>query len=76
MVLEIPEESPALPDHHQQPSPAVVVLLVDLEMFGQVVDTLGEQRDLDLRRTGVRGVLAERFDNGLAVVHEGLSFAR
>jgi hypothetical protein len=49
---------------------------VDLEMFGQVVDTLGEQRDLDLRRTGVRGVLAERFDNGLGVVHEGLSFAR
>ena len=49
---------------------------MDLEMLGQMIDTLGEQGNLDLRRAGVCCMLAERFDNGLAVVHEGLSFAR
>ena len=76
LIFEVPEVSPAFADHHQQPSAAVVVLLVDLEMLGQVVDTLGEQRNLDFRRTGVVCMHAERFDNGLRVVHEGLSFAR
>ena len=31
----------------------MVVLRVGLEMLGQVVDALGEDRDLDFGRTGV-----------------------
>ena len=44
-------------------------------MLGEVVDAFGEQRDLDLRRAGVGSVRAEFIDDGLSVVHEGLSFA-
>ena len=32
---------------------AVLVLLVDLEVLGEVVDAAGEQRDLHLGRAGV-----------------------
>src|SRR5690606_10375484 len=61
-------EQPAAPvDHLQQAAPAVVVLLVGLEVFGQVRDARAEQGDLDLRRAGV--VLAALvFGNDLAVV--------
>ena len=50
-------------DHLQQPATAVVVLRVGPEVVGQVVDFLGEERDLDLRRAGVvlvRAVLRRR----------------
>src|SRR5262249_51971079 len=40
-------------DQHEQAAPAVVVLLVDLEVFGEVVDALGEEGDLHLGRPGV-----------------------
>src|SRR5215467_8311581 len=47
-------QQPAAPaDQQQQAAPAVVVMLVDLEVLGQVVDPPGQQRDLDLRRAGV-----------------------
>src|SRR5688572_501555 len=52
--LEIIEQLPPSRDHLEQPATRVVVLLVDLEMFGQLVDPLGEQGDLDARRTGIR----------------------
>jgi hypothetical protein len=37
----------------------VVVLLVHLEVLGQVVDAIGQERDLDLGGTGVAVVLLE-----------------
>jgi hypothetical protein len=75
LFVEVPEESPALTDHHQQPSTAVVVLFVDLEMLGEMVDAFSEQRYLDLRRTGVRSVRAKFINDCLCVVHED-SFLR
>ena len=36
----------------------MVVLHVGLEMLGEIVDALGEDRHLDFRRTGVSGLLA------------------
>ncbi len=75
LFLEVPEQSPTLTDHHEQTAPAVMVLLMDLQMLGEVVDALGQQRNLDLRRTCVRGVRAVFFYNSLRVVHEVLSYA-
>ena len=51
-------------DEQQQSASRVVIVLVQLEMFGQIGDPLGQQRDLSLRRTGVgvvQTVLAEDF---------------
>lgn len=75
MFLEIPKQSPALADHHEQTPPAVMVLLVDLQVFREVIDPLGEQRNLNLRRTGVRGMRAIFVYNRLSVGHEVLSYA-
>src|SRR5699024_10518665 len=47
-------QQPAPPaDQQQQAAPGVVVVLVGLEVLGEVDDPLGEQRDLRLRRAGV-----------------------
>src|SRR5579885_3269023 len=57
------EKAPPAADQHEQAAPAVVVLLVRLEVLGEVVDALREDGDLHLGRTGVRlveAVLADR----------------
>ena len=52
-----------------------MVLLIDLQMLGEVIDTPCQQRNLDLRRTGVVRVRAIFIYNSLRVVHEVLSYA-
>ena len=52
-----------------------MVLLVDLQVLGEVIDTPCQQRNLDLRRTGVVRVRAIFIYNSLRVVHEVLSYA-
>jgi hypothetical protein len=73
--LEVPEQSPTLTNHHQQTSPAVMVLLIDLQVLSEVVDALGQQRHLDLCGSSVIGVCTVFFYNSLGVVHEVLSYA-
>ena len=48
-LLEVLEEAPALADEQQQAAARVVVVLVRLEVLGEVLDALGEEGDLDLR---------------------------
>ena len=52
-----------------------MILLMGLQMVGEVVDSICQQRNLDLRRTGVRGMRAIFIYNSLRVVHEVLSYA-
>ena len=52
-LLEVAEKASSLTDHHQKAASAVVILLVNLEVLGEVVDPSGEQGDLNLGRTGV-----------------------
>ena len=75
LFLEVPKQSPTLTDHHEQASPTVMILLMGLQMVGEVIDPLSEQRNLDLRRTGVRGMRAIFVYNRFRVVHEVLSYA-
>src|SRR3954462_10129023 len=59
-ALQVLQQPAALTDEDQQTPTAVVVVLVGLEVLGEVLDALREHRDLDLRGTGValvRGVL-------------------
>src|SRR5579884_1438326 len=65
LATEIVEERPALVDQHQKSATGVIVLRMALEMLGQVVDALREDRDLDLGRTGVALALGMFLDQRL-----------
>jgi hypothetical protein len=67
-ALEVIEQRAALVDQHQKAAARVVVLRVDLEMLGQVDDTLGQDRDLDLGRTRVFGPTGMRLDQFLLLL--------
>ena len=58
-ILEVLQEPPAAADHLEQTVAGVLVLLVLLEMFGELVDSGAEQRNLHRRRAGVVGVQAK-----------------
>ena len=45
-VLQITQKAPALTDLHEQTAAAVVILLVNLQVLGQLVDRRSEDRDL------------------------------
>ena len=61
-VVQIIEEPAALADHQQQPAARAVILLGRLQMLGQLVDALREQRDLHVGGTGVFGVQLKLFN--------------
>ena len=52
-LLEVVQQATALADELEKATAGVVVLLVDLEVLGEVADALREQRDLNLGRAGV-----------------------
>jgi len=47
-ALEVVQKTPALRDHLEQAAPRMVIFLVRLEMLGQLVNALAEQRNLHL----------------------------
>ncbi len=51
--LEIVEQPAAFVDQANKPSPAVVVFLVHCQVLSQLVDVLGQDRDLGFRRSGI-----------------------
>jgi len=51
--LQVVQQLPALGDHEEQAAMAVHVLRVALHVFGQFVDALGQNGDVNFRRTGV-----------------------
>src|SRR5689334_4906249 len=74
--LQVLEETATATDQGQKTATRVVVVLVELQVLGQVGDALGEHRDLDLGRTGValdRGVLRHDVLLLLSAERHGLS---
>jgi hypothetical protein len=63
VLLEIIEQPPSLPDKHKEASAGVVIFDMNLEVSGEVLDTLAEQSHLHFRRTGVRVVELELLYN-------------
>ena len=53
VVFDVVEQPATLTYQHEKASATVVVLLVDLEVLGEVRDTCGKQRNLNLGRTRV-----------------------
>ena len=61
-VLQVVEQAAVLADHDQQTTARAMIFFVGLQMVGQMVDAMREQRDLHIRRTGVFGVQLKLFN--------------
>src|SRR6266566_4110408 len=68
-AVQVGEQPSALSDQTEQPATTCVVVAGGAQMFGEVLDPLGQERDLDLRRAGVLVVTAVRR-NHLVLVRE------
>src|SRR5206468_10027769 len=66
-TVQVGEQPSALYDHAEQPAATGVVVAGGAQMFGEVLDSLGKERDLDLRRAGVLVVTAVRRDHLILV---------
>ncbi|VXC31423.1 hypothetical protein PLANTIT3_70096 [Plantibacter sp. T3] len=66
--LEVAEEAATLSDQEQQATTRVVVVLVLLEVLGEVLDAAGHDRHLDLGGSGVTWVGCVLFDDRLLTV--------
>ena len=53
LALQVVQQATTLADHHQQAAARVEILVVRREMLGEVLDPLGENRNLHFRRTRV-----------------------
>jgi hypothetical protein len=53
VVFNVVEQTSPTADQHEQSAAGVVVLGVDLQMLGEILDAMGQQTDLYLRATGV-----------------------
>jgi hypothetical protein len=50
VLLEVFQKASPFSNHHQQPPSRVVVLSVNFKVLGEVIDPLGKNRDLHIRR--------------------------
>ena len=63
VLRHIVQQTTALADHLEQTHTAVVVLLVHLQVLGELIDPLGEDRDLHLGGAGIALVGLVVLDN-------------
>jgi len=61
-IGQIIQQTAALADHQQQTTAGAMILLGRLQMLGQMVDAVREQRDLHVGRTRVLRVRLELFN--------------
>ena len=62
-LVQVVEQRAALANHLQQTTTRVLIFFVSLEVLGQLLDLLGEDTDLDLRRTSVTLVGGQAGNN-------------
>jgi hypothetical protein len=60
---EIIKKTPPLPNEFQQPSAREMVLSVSFEVFRQLTNTLGQQRNLYFRGAGICSVAPKLIDS-------------
>src|SRR5207237_7961649 len=65
LSLDVLEKPPPFPDQHQQAPARVVILRMRLEVLGEPIDALGQERDLHLRGPRVPLVSLELLDQAL-----------
>jgi hypothetical protein len=70
LAAEVIKKSPPLANHHQQTATAVVIAFVKAQVLGQMIDPLGQQRYLHLRRPGIAIAVAELGNDLLCGLHD------
>src|SRR5688500_11753335 len=68
LLLEVVEQATTLPDHDQQAATRVEILLVRLQMLGQILDPFGQESHLHLRCAGVLAAIAVFLDQFLLAI--------
>jgi hypothetical protein len=68
LLLEIIEETSPLTYQFQKPSPGMMILCMGLEMFGQIIDPLAQDGDLNLRRPRIGNMSLVFLDDGLLLL--------
>ena len=63
LSLDVIEQRTARRDHFQQAAAGMVVLHVALEVVGEIVDAFLQDRDLDLGRAGIPGLVGIGLDD-------------
>src|SRR3984893_16374266 len=63
LPLDVIEQRTACGDHFQEPATRMIVLHVGFEMAGEVVDAFRQDRDLNLGRAGVAGLVGIGLDD-------------
>jgi hypothetical protein len=63
LPLDVIEERTACGDHFQKAPARMIVLHVGFEMPGEVIDAFRQDRDLNLGRAGVAGLVGIRLDD-------------
>src|SRR6202163_1131603 len=61
--LDVIEQRAARCDHFQKPATRMIVLHVGFEMAGEVIDAFRQDRDLNLGRAGIAGLVGIRLDD-------------
>jgi hypothetical protein len=61
--LQVFQKAATLTNEFQQPTAGMMILLVRGEMAGQLIDSLGDECDLNLGGTGIAFFLSELSDN-------------
>ena len=61
--MQVIKQAAALANHDQQASTRTVIFLVGLQVFGQPIDAVCEERDLNISRTGVLFMQSKAFNN-------------
>jgi len=62
-LLQVGKKASALTDHLQQAAAGMVILAVAAEVIGEFQDSLGQNSDLDFRRTGIGIMKASGLDD-------------
>lgn len=62
LLAQVAEEAAAAPNKLEQTATGVMVVFMNLEVLGEVLDASGEQTDLDTGRAGVVFVVTEFVD--------------
>lgn len=64
LLLKVSKKVTSVTNHFKKTSSGVVIVLVGLEVSGKIVDSLCENSNLNLRRSGVVFVSSVSLNNG------------
>ena len=68
-ILQVVQQTASLTNHHQQPTARPMIFDILLQMLGQVIDPLRQQRNLHVGRAGIALMELEVVDGFRFCLH-------